>query len=170
MARFTVSVEGLGALAGALRRVGRFLSRLALAGALGAAAIAAHLLDDGVTAGDVVATLLLLVPAGIVLLLAQGVRELIALPERIRRMPAEGQQRVAELGRIAGAARSTRLRGTPLLLWRLRGAVGSLRGVAGLALPLRVFAPGFLALAAFAGLLCVVLAGAGLVALVLLVA
>ena len=58
----------------------------------------------------------------------------------------------------------------PMLLWRLRGWLGSLRDVAGLALPLRVFTPGFLGLAAIAMLCCFVLAGAGVVALLVLVA
>lgn len=168
MARISVSVDQLGALTGFLRRVGAFLRRVALAGALGAAAVLAHYFDDEVTPGDVVLAVVLLAPAAVVLLFAQGLREVAALPERLRRIPGEGQERLAELTRLAGEARSTRTRGLPLLLWRLRGSVGSVRDLAGIAFPLRVFTPWFLGLAAIATLLCLVLAGAGVIALVLL--
>ena len=57
----------------------------------------------------------------------------------------------------------------PLLLWRLRGSVGSLRGLVGFAPPLRTFTPGFLGLTAIAALCCILLAAAGLVALLVLV-
>ena len=134
------------------------------------AAVAALLARGKFSAGDVVITVLLLAPPAILLFFAQGLREVLALPERLRKLPGEGQERLAELTRIAGDARTTRARGIPLLLWRLRGSVGSLRDVAGLALPLRVFTPGFLGLTALAALFCVVLAGAGVVALVVLVA
>lgn len=170
MARFSVSTTHLGALTSALRRVVRVLRRVALIGAAGAAAVAALFLDDGVTAGDVVITAILLAPVAVVLLFAQGVRALAALPERLARMPGGGQERLAELTRLAGQARSARARGLPLLLWRLRGSLGSVRDVAGVALPLRVFMPAFLALSAVSALLCVVLAGAGLIALLVLAA
>lgn len=163
-----MSVDGLAALSGFLRRVVRFLRRTALVGAAGAAAVLVHFFDDAVTAGDVLLALVLLAPALAVLLFAQGVRELAGLPERLRRMPGEGQERLAELTRIAGQARSTRARGLPLLLWRLRGSVGSLRDLAGIAFPLRVFTPWFLGVTALSLLLCAVLAVAGLIALVLL--
>jgi hypothetical protein len=52
-----------------------------------------------------------------------------------------------------------------VLLWRLRGAFGSVRDVAGVAVPLRVFTPGFLGLAAISALLCVLIAGVALIAL-----
>ena len=61
--------------------------------------------------------------------------------------------------------RGTRLRRMPLVLWRLRGALGSAREVAGIALPLRVLTPGFLGLAALASVACVVVCLIGLVAL-----
>jgi polyferredoxin len=81
-------------------------------------------------------------------------------------MPGEGQERLAELTRIAGQTRTTRARGLPLLLWRLRGAFGSVRDVAGVALPFRVLTPWFLAMSAIAALLCVLLCGIVLVVLV----
>ena len=148
----------------------RLLRRLALVGALGVAAIALLLLRDGVEPLDAVLIVLLLAPPAIVLLFAQGVRELLALPDRLRNVPGEGQERLAELTRIAGAARTTRARAMPLLLWRLRGTIGSLRDVAGVALPLRVLTPGFLGLTALATFLCVALPGAGLIALLVLAA
>ena len=113
---------------------------------------------------------MLLAPPAILLLFAQGIRELLALPERLRRIPHDGQERVSELTRLAGQARATSVRGMPLLLWRLRGSVGSLRDVAGVAVPLRVLTPGFLGLTFLAAFVCVVLAGVGLIAVVVLAA
>ncbi|HUH14689.1 MAG TPA: hypothetical protein VML35_02270 [Gaiellaceae bacterium] len=168
MARITVSTTQLGALGGMLRRVVRAVRRLALLGAGGAVAIGLLLARGGVSTADVAVTLLLLVPPAILLFFAQGVRELAALPERLRKVPGEGQERLAELTRIAGDARTARARGLPLLAWRLRGTLGSFRDVAGVALPLRVLTPGFLGVTALSALLCVVLAGAGLIALLLL--
>ena len=55
-----------------------------------------------------------------------------------------------------------------LLLWRLRGPVGTFRDVAGTALTFRVFTPGFLGATAVAAFACLVLVGVGLVALVVL--
>jgi hypothetical protein len=168
VARITVSTTQLGALGGLLRRLVRTIRRLALVGAAGAAALIALLARGGFSAGDVVLAVLLLSPAAVLFFFAQGLREVIALPDRLRKMPGEGQERLDELTRLAGQTRSTRARGLPLLLWRLRGSLGSVRDVAGVALPLRVFTPMFLGLAALAALLCVVLAGAGLIALILL--
>jgi len=170
MAQITVSTTQLSALGGVIRRIIRFIRRLALVAIAGVAAIAILLARGEFSAGDAVIAILLLAPSAILLFFAQGLREVLALPDRLRRMPGEGQDRLAELTRIAGDARTTRARGVPLLLWRLRGSVGSLRDVAGLALPLRVFTPGFLGLTALAALFCFVLAGAGIVALLVLVA
>ena len=150
------------------RRIVGVLRRLALAAVLGVAAIALLLRRDGFDALDGVVVLLLLAPAAIVLFFAQGIRELLALPERLRKLPEEGQERFAELARVAGAARTTSTRGLPLLLWRLRGSIGSVRELAGIALPLRVLTPAFLGLSALSVLLCVVLAGAGMAALIVL--
>jgi hypothetical protein len=49
--------------------------------------------------------------------------------------------------------------------WRLRGAFGSVRDVAGVAVPLRVFTPAFLSLAALSALLCFLLPGIVLIVL-----
>jgi len=170
MAQITVSTTQLSALGGVVRRIIRFIRRLAFVAVAGVAAIAALLARGDFSTGDAVITVLLLAPPAILLFFAQGLQELLALPERLRKVPGEGQERLAELTRIAGEARTTRTRGVPLLLWRLRGSLGSLRDVAGLALPLRVFTPGFLGLTAIATLFCFVLAGAGVVALLVLVA
>jgi hypothetical protein len=170
MARITVSTTQLSALAGFLRRLIRFLRRLAFLAIAGVAAIALLLARGAFSTEDAVITLLLLAPPAILLFFAQGLREVLALPERLRKVPGEGQERLAELTRIAGDARTTRARGLPLLLWRLRGSLGSLRDVAGLALPLRVFTPGYLGLSALSALACFVLAGAGVIALLVLIA
>jgi hypothetical protein len=169
MARITVSTTQL-VRAGWDRRLVRFLHRLAFVAVAGVAAIAVLLARGDFSTADAVVIVLLLAPPAIVLFFTQGLRELLGLPERLRKMPGEGQDRLAELTRIAGEARTTRTRGVPLLLWRLRGSLGSLRDVAGLALPLRVFTPGFLGLTAIAMLFCLVLAGAGVVALIVLLA
>jgi hypothetical protein len=168
MAQITISTVQLSALSGFLRSVVRLVRRLAFAGAAGVALLAAVLARGGFSAGDAVLTLLLLAPPGILLFFAQGVDELISLPERLRRMPGEGGQRLAELSRFAGEARSARLSGMPSLLWRLRGTLGSFRDLAGVALPLRVLTPPALALTAVSMLLCLVLTGVGVIALVLL--
>ena len=170
MAQITVSTTQLSALGGVVRRIVGFIRRLAFVAIAAAVAIAALLARGEFSAGDTVITVLLLVPPAILLLFAQGLREVLALPERLRRMPGEGHEQLAELTRIAGETRTTRAPTGPLLLWRLRGSLGSLRDVAGLALPLRVFTPGFLGLTAVAALFCIVLAGAGVVALLVLVA
>lgn len=168
MARITVSTEQLGAFAGVLGRLVRALRKLAFVGLAGVAAIVLLLLRGGFGFGDAVVAILCLAPPAVLLFFAQGVSEILRLPDRLRRMPGEGQERLAELGRIAGEARTARARQAPLLLWRLRGSLGSLRDVAGIALPLRVLTPGFLGLAALAALACVGLVGVGLIALLVL--
>jgi hypothetical protein len=170
MAQITVSTAQLSALGRVVRRIIRFLRRLAFVAIAGVAAIAVLLARGEFSTGDAVITVLLLAPPAILLFFAQGLREVLGLPERLRKVPGEGQERLAELTRIAGDARTTRARGVPMLLWRLRGSLGSLRDVAGLALPLRVFTPGFLGLTAIAMLICFVLAGAGVVAVLVLLA
>ena len=168
MAQISVSTAQLSLLVGVLRGIVHLVRRLALAGALGAALVAALPARSGVSVPEGIVVALLLVPSAILVFFAQGLAELIALPERLRRLPGEGDQRLRELTRIAGEARTTRVTGIPILLWRLRGALGSFRDLAGVALPLRVLAPPFLALTAIAALLCVVLVGAGAIALLVL--
>lgn len=169
MARITISTGQLATLERVVRGLVRLVRRLALAAAAAVVPIALLLRrDDGFDALDAVVTISLLAPAAVVLFFAQGMLELVSLPDRLRKVPGEGQERLAELARIAGQARTARARNAPFLLWRLRGAVGSLRDVAGVALPLRVLTPGFLGLAAVAALACVALVGVGLIALLVL--
>ena len=171
MSRVERAAGQLSALDRVIRGLVRGVRRLAVAGALGVLPIALLLRrEDGFDALDGLVTVLLLAPPAIVLFFAQGVLELVSLPERLRRIPGEGQERLAELGRIAGEARTTRARSAPFLLWRLRGTIGSVRDVAGIAMPLRVLTPGFLGLAALATVACVALVGAGLIALLVLAA
>jgi hypothetical protein len=165
MARITFSTAQLAGFGAVIRGFVRFARRLSLV-ALGATVALVVLLQrDGYTVGEAVLTVLFLAPPAILLFFAQGVQALLSLPDRLRRMPGEGEERLAELTRLAGQARTTRARGLPLLLWRLRGAFGSVRDVAGVALPLRVFTPGFLTVAAVSAVLCVVLPAVVLVAL-----
>jgi len=167
VAQITVSTAQLGGLGGVVRRIVGFIRRLALVAIAAVVLIAALLARGEFSVGDTVITVLLLVPPAILLVFAQGLREVLALPERLRKIPGEGQEQLAELTRIAGEARTTRASGVPLLLWRLRGSLGSLRDVAGLALPLRVFTPGFLGLTAIAALFCVLIPGIAVIAVLL---
>jgi hypothetical protein len=153
-----------------LRGFVRLVRRLAVVAAVGVGAIALLLADEGLTAGEAVLVAVLLAPSAFLLVFAQGVAELASLPDRFRRMPGESQERLVELSRLAGQAGTARTRGVPLALWRLRGTAGSLRDVAGIALPLRVLTPGFLGLAALSALVCAGLVGAGVIALIVLAA
>jgi hypothetical protein len=106
---------------GLLRGFVRVVRRLAAAGAAGAAAIGFVLARGGLSGPEAILVAFLLAPPAILLLFAQGVAELAALPDRLRRIPGEGQEQLAELSRLARQARTTRARGVPLVLWRLRG-------------------------------------------------
>lgn len=156
MPRLADATARIAAFERVLRSFARLLRRLALAAAVAVIPVVVALREDGFEALDAVVTLALLVPSAIVLFFAQGLRELAGLPDRLRRVPGEGQERLAELARVGSELRGAKLRRAPLLLWRLRGAVGSARDVAGIALPLRVLTPGFLGLAALASVGCVV--------------
>jgi hypothetical protein len=171
MPPLTISTGQLAVLERTVRNIVRTVRRLAF-GAVAALVPITLLLqrDDGFEEIDVVVLVLLLAPPAIVLFFARGVLELVSLPGRLQRIPGEGQERLSELARTAGEARSARPRNAPLLLWRLRRSVRSLRDVAGIALPFRVLTPGFLGLTALAALACVVLVGFGLVALIVLAA
>jgi hypothetical protein len=170
MARITVSTDQLAGLGGLIRGFVRFVRRLALVAAGAVVLLVAVLQRNGFTATEAVLTVLLLAPPAILLFFAQGVQELLSLPDRLRRLPGEGEQRLAELSRLAGQARTTRASGLPLLLWRLRGAFGSVRDVAGVALPLRVFTPAFLGLATVSALVCVLLPAVVLIVLLVVAA
>ena len=169
MPPLTISTAQLAVLERTVRNIVRAVRRLAFA-AVAAVFLIAVLLwrEDGFDGADAFVTVLLLAPAAIVLFFARGILELVSLPGRLQRIPGEGQERLSELAQVAGEARTARPRNAPFLLWRLRGSIGSLRDVAGIALPFRVLTPGFLGLTAFAALACVVLVGIGLIALIAL--
>jgi hypothetical protein len=170
VARITVSTDQLAAVERTVRSFIRAVRRLALAAAAVALLIALLLRrDDGFDGADAVLTLLLLTPSAIVFFFTRGVLELVSLPRRLQRVPGESQEQIAELARIAGDARAAKARNAPFLLWRLRGATGSLRDVAGIAFSYRVFTPAFLTAAALSALACVAIVGAGLIALIVVV-
>ena len=131
MAPITLSTAQFASLDLALRGLVRKLRRLAFAAAAGVAAIALLLGRDGVEGADAVFALLLLAAPVFLLFFTSGILELVSLPDRLRKAPGEGQERLTELGRVAGQARTARVRSVPFLLWRLRGTIGSMRGVAG---------------------------------------
>jgi hypothetical protein len=156
-----------GGLGRFVRAVVRALALLSLTAAAGVGALALVLARDGYDTAEVFLTLLLLAAPAIVLFFVVGVRELLQLPERLRRMPQRGAE-MSELTRIAREARTASWRRAPLLLWRLRGLVSSTRDLVGFALPLRVFTPPFLALTLGALLVSTILVGVGLIALLVL--
>jgi hypothetical protein len=168
MERASIRTGGLESLGAFVRGVATFLRGFAFVTLLGVAAIAAVLARGGFEAVDIAVTAVLLVPPAILLSFSAGLREVLRLPERLRRMPSQGTEQLSELGRIAGAARGGGFRRAPSLLWRLRGVVGSSRDLVGFALPLRVFTPGFLGLAALAAFFSLILIGAGFIALLVL--
>jgi hypothetical protein len=170
MQRVSIRRSGLEGLAAFFRGVVRSLQGLAIAAVVGVAAIAAALARDGVEASDVFVTIVLLAAPGVVLFFAAGLRQVLQLPDRLRSLPGEGSDQLAELTRIAAATRGGGIRRAPGLLWRLRGVVGSSRDLVGIALPLKIFTPGFLGLAALAAAVSLFLIGAGLIALIVLVA
>lgn len=151
-----------------LRAVVKQLRRVVLLTVAAVIAIGVWLGRDGVDGPDAVAVAILLAAPGLVFFFAQGLLELAALPQRVRRLPGEGQERASELARVGRELRGARMRRMPLVLWRLRDAVGSARDVAGMALPFRVLTPGFLALASGALLACGVIVLLGVIALVAL--
>ena len=170
MAPITLSTAQFASLDLAVRGLVRKLRRLAAAAGAGVAAIVLLLGRDGLEGADAVFALLLLAAPAFLLFFTRGVLELVSLPDRLRRAPGEGQERLTELGRVAGEARTARVRRVPFLLWRLRSSIGSMRDVAGVALPLKLLTPTFLGLAALAALACLALVGAGVIALLVLAA
>jgi hypothetical protein len=170
MPRLADAAASVATLERIVRGLVRQLRRLAAAAVLAVVPLVALLARGGFDAVDALVTAVLLAAPAILLFFAQGLNELASFPERLRRAPTEGQERALELARAGSELRGARLRRLPIVLWRLRGAIGSVRDVAGIALPLRVLTPGFLGAAAVAGFACVGLVVAGLVALVVLAA
>ena len=168
MARVTRNAVDPQSLLRLLAAVIRFIRRLAVVAALGVAAIAASLARDGFPASDVVLALVLLVPSGILLVFAAGLREVMGLPERVRDMPQQSAEQLAELSRIAGEARAGGVGRAPSLLWRLRRPVSAARDLLGIASSFHIFTPQFLTLALLATAGCLLLALGGLISLVVL--
>ena len=170
MPRLADAAVPVAALERILRGLVRRLRRLAIAAVVADVPLVALLARDGFDAFDALLTAVLLAAPAFLLFFAQSLNELAGLPERLRRAPAEGQERALELARVGSELRGARMRRLPVVLWRLRGAVGSLRDVAGIALPFKALTPGILGIAAIAGFACVGLVVAGVVALVVLAA
>jgi hypothetical protein len=168
MSGYEVRITGLDALVRFLGGVVRLVRRFAVVTIVAVALIAALLARGGFGAAELVVTIVLLAPPALLLFFAAGLSELLRLPDRLRRLPREGTTQLAELSRLAGEARTARLRRAPWVLWRLRGAVGSTRDLVGFALPLRVLTPPFLGLVLLASLCCLVLLGVGVIALIVL--
>jgi hypothetical protein len=168
MARVTLSLADLQTLTRLLASVIRSIRRLAVVACVGVAAIAVTLARDGLAASDIVLALVLLVPPGILLVFAAGLREVTGLPERVRSMPQQSVEQLAELSRIASDARTGGVGRAPSLLWRLRRPVNATRGLIGIASSFHIFTPQFLTLALLATAGCMLLALGGLVSLVVL--
>jgi hypothetical protein len=161
-------VGPLDALLVFVRGVVKAIRGFAFLVALAVAVIAAAFARDGLDTAELVVVGALLASPAMLLFFSGALAQLVRLPERLRRMPNQGADQIAELSRIAGEARRAGFRRTPSLLWRLRGVVGSSRDLVGFALPLRAFTPGFLGLTALAAFLGLILLGAGFIALIVL--
>ncbi len=168
MARVTLTAVDLQSLSNLLAAAIRLIRRLAIVAGLGVVAIAASLARDGFAETDAVLALVLLVPPGILLVFAAGLREVTGLPERVRGMPQQSIEQLAEVSRIAGDARTGGVGRAPSLLWRLRRPVNAARGLLGIASSFHIFTPQFLTLALLATAGCLLLALGGLVSLVVL--
>jgi hypothetical protein len=169
MQRSAIRIEGsLEGLVRVVRGFVKLIRGLAFATVVAVAVIASALGRGGFDEAEIVVTLLLLGPPAVLLFFAAGLNELARLPERVRRLPGQGAENLAELQVLAGEMRDARVRRAPSVLWRLRRVVGSSRDLVGFALPLRVFTPGFLGFTALAAFVCLILIGAGFIALIVL--
>lgn len=110
--------------------------RMALAGAAAGAVIVYAVLRDGLPdptdriVGTIVVIALAAAPPLVLGAFWLLLRELVELPERIRRLPGEGREHVEELGRLTREARDARQRGfarLPGMIWRLTRLTGSSR-------------------------------------------
>jgi hypothetical protein len=102
----------------------RAVLRLALLASAAALVIAYALYQDGLTGPDAVAIALLLAPPIVLWMLWAALRELVGLPERLRRLPQTAREHGDEVRRLAQELRTPgkRLLRLPVTLWRLRGA------------------------------------------------
>jgi hypothetical protein len=105
MTRLSGVADQLSGLERIARGLVRLVRRLGIAAALAVVPIALLLRrDDGFNALDALVTVILLVPAAVVLFFAQGVRELVSLPERLRKIPGEGLRRRETLPYCSGGS------------------------------------------------------------------
>jgi len=149
--------------------------RVALAAALAAVVVAGFLLGDGLPDGagtTVLVVLGIVLAAGpplLLFLLAEALRALAELPERVRATPERGVEHASELRELARAPRG--VLGLPRLLWRVGRLTASARELAtpyAGALPLLSLP--FLAWSAAAGLAALAEIATALVLLVLIAA
>jgi hypothetical protein len=163
-------LERLVPLAAAVARAVRALAFAGLgAVAVIAVAVVARWLPEetGSRVALAVVLALLLVPPGILLAFYLSLRELVALPERLRRYPDLPREHVAELAAIvrdADDASRPAWRRLPRSAWRLSRLVRSARELLAPHAPvLPLLSPPFLAATAASALACVLLVGAALV-------
>lgn len=107
----------------------RAVRTLALLASVAAVVIAYALYEDGVTGPDVLVIALFLAPPVVLWVLWAALRELVGLPERLRRLPETARGHREDVKRLAEELRTPgrRLLGVPVTLWRLRGAVELVR-------------------------------------------
>ena len=141
---------------------------LALAAGVGVGLLGLAVVRDGVDAPEVVVVVALLAAPAIVLMFAAGIRTLVELPERVVRLPQRGVDQVDELARLTADARTATWRKSPFLLWRTGSLVSTTRDLVRIALPLKIFTPGFLWLTLIAVVACFILIAVGVIALLVL--
>jgi hypothetical protein len=142
----TMPIRPIAALARAVRR-------LAIVGAAAAVAIAIALFEDGFDAVDLLVVGLAAVPPVLLYLLAEALRALAELPDKLRSAPREAQSHAAALSGLAGEARNARLLRLPLVVWRAARVAGDARElIAPYAPALPLASPAFLGAAALAAL------------------
>jgi hypothetical protein len=168
MSSFDAAKVQLGAFRRLVRGVVRAFVLLALGAGIGVGLLGVLLAREGLDGAEAVFLVLLLGAPLVVLMFAAGLRTLLELPERVLRMPQRGAEQVDALTRIADDARTASWRHAPFLLWRSGSLVSSTRDLVRIAMPLRIFVPGFLWLTLAAVVVCVVLVAIGLIALVAL--
>jgi hypothetical protein len=168
MSSFDAAKVQLGAFRGIVRAVVRAFVLLALGAGAGVGLLGVLFAREGLDGAEIVFLVLLLGAPLVVLMFAAGLRSLVELPERVLRMPRRGVDQVDALTRIADDARTARWRHAPFLLWRVGSLVSSTRDLVRIALPLRIFVPGFLWLTLASVVVCAVLVGIGMIALVVL--
>jgi hypothetical protein len=153
-----------------VRAVVRAFVYLALAAGVGVGLLGLALARDGLDAPELVVVVALLAAPAIVLVFAAGIRTLGGLPERVVRLPQRGVGQVDQLARLTADARSATWRRSPLLLWRTGSLVSSTRDLVRIALPLKIFTPGFLWLTLIGVVACLILVAVGLISLLVLAA